>query len=359
MPDNTEATALRARLEAILKQAEDTKAQTAAARRRFQAARLLLTEESKATALEQTATAARQRVPSLPSLTSSLTAAPPLVPTASLTYEDTVITGLHLQVAAVLNVCQLVNIALNSFSTNYACWHDLIEQALQRYALLEHVRDDAPSTDLGWIQMDSVTLNWNSISISVNLHQVVRECGCTACHLWIAIENQFLNNCKHCTLHLDASFHTFVQGDLSVNEYCRKFKAMADGLADLDSPVDDRILVLNILRGLNQLFKHVCSIIQRYSPFLNFLKVRDDLLLEELHMDSTGPPAAPMALYTNIASPAAKPPSSTSSHPRHGGNGDTGGNRSKYHNKNRNSSNEGGHNSKNSTGGGGCGGSSS
>jgi hypothetical protein len=32
-------------------------------------------------------------------------------------------------------------------------------------------------------------------------------------------------------------------------------------------------------------------------------------------MDSTGPPAAPMALYTNIAYPAAKPPSSTPSRP--------------------------------------------
>jgi hypothetical protein len=36
-----------------------------------------------------------------------------------------------------------------------------------------------------------------------------------------------------------------------VSEYCRKFKNMADALADLGSPVDDRILVLNILRGLS------------------------------------------------------------------------------------------------------------
>jgi hypothetical protein len=134
---------------------------------------------------------------------------------------------------------------------------------------------------------------------------------------------------------------------------------MADGLADLGAPVDDRILVLNILRGLNQRFKHVGSIIWRYSSFLNFLKVRDDLLLEELHMDSTGPPATSTVLYTNIASPAAKPPSSTPSRPPHGGNDGTGGNRSKYYNKKCNSGNGGGHNDKNSTGGGGRGGSSS
>jgi hypothetical protein len=233
-----------------------------------------------------------------------------------------------------------------------------MEQALQRYFLIKHVMDDAPSNDPGWIRMDNAVLNWISNSISVDLHQVVREHGCTARHLWLAIENQFLSNCEQRTLHLDAAFYTFVQGDLSVNEYCRKFKAMADGMADLDTPVEDRILVLNILWGLNQRFEHVGSIIQHYSPFLNFLKVRDDLLLEEIHMDSTRPPAALTVLYTNAASPMAKPPSSMPSRPPNGRNGDTGGNRNKYNNKNRNSGNGDGNNGKNSNGGGGHGGSS-
>jgi hypothetical protein len=51
MPDDIEAAALRAQLEAIVKDAEDAEAQPAVARRRVQAARLLL-EESKAAALE-------------------------------------------------------------------------------------------------------------------------------------------------------------------------------------------------------------------------------------------------------------------------------------------------------------------
>jgi hypothetical protein len=121
MPDDTKVAALRARLESIIKEAEDAEAQGAAARRRIQAARLLLEEEeSKATALEQTATAARQHVPSSPSSASSPAAASPLVPTTSSTYEDTIVAGLHLQAAAVLNVHQLVNIVLDSSSTSYA-----------------------------------------------------------------------------------------------------------------------------------------------------------------------------------------------------------------------------------------------
>jgi hypothetical protein len=35
-----------------------------------------------------------------------------------------------------------------------------------------------------------------------------------------------------------------------MTEYYRKLKGMADALANLGSPIDDQILVLNILRGL-------------------------------------------------------------------------------------------------------------
>jgi hypothetical protein len=39
---------------------------------------------------------------------------------------------------------------------------------------------------------------------------------------------------------------------------------MVADLADLDTPVEDQILILNILWGLNQRFEHVGSIIRRY-----------------------------------------------------------------------------------------------
>jgi hypothetical protein len=162
-------------------------------------------------------------------------------------------------------------------------------------------------------------------------------------HLWLAIENH-----EQRTLHLDAAVRNFVQGDLSVSEYCRKFMAMVDGLIDLGSPAEDRIFVLNILRDLNQRFEHVGSIIRRYSPFSNFFNVRDDLLLEEIHMDNTGPPAAPTVLYTNAAPPTAKLPSSTPSRQPSGGNG---GNRNK-NNKNHNNGNGGSNNGTNNNGGG-------
>jgi hypothetical protein len=278
--------------------------------------------------LEKAAVAARQLVPG--SSSGTIHTSP-----SSSSYEETVVAGLHLQAAAVLNVRSLVNIILDSTSTAYASWRDLMMMVLKRYALLDHVDSDvASSTDSGWRRMDNVVLNWISISITPELHQVVWERGATARHLWLAIKNQFLGNREQRTLHLDAAFRNFVQGDLTVSEYCRKFKNMVDALADLGSPVDDRILVLNILRGLNPCFEHLDTIIQRYTPFPSFLKIRDDLILEELHLDSSGPPADATALYTCTAPAAAKPPAPAPAPPsRPPSNGGTG---KKGKNKNTN-----------------------
>jgi hypothetical protein len=172
-----DAAALKAKLAALVKDAEEVE-KAVAARRRARAARTLLEEEEQAaTALEKAAIAARQLVPGSSSGTNHKS------PSSS-SYEETVVAGLHLQAAAVLNVRSLVNIVLDSTSTTYASWRDLMMMVLERYALLDHINSDvASSTDPGWRQMDSVVLNWISNSITPKLHQVVRERGATARHL--------------------------------------------------------------------------------------------------------------------------------------------------------------------------------
>jgi hypothetical protein len=101
---------------------------------------------------------------------------------------------------------------------------------------------------------------------------------------------------------LDAEFRTLCQGALSVDEYCRKMKNMADALADLGEPVLDRTLVLNVLRGLNERFQFMSQLVTRQKPFPSFGDVRADLRLAELNMAS--PSAPPSALIT---APSSKP----------------------------------------------------
>ena len=70
--------------------------------------------------------------------------------------------------------------------------------------------------------MDCAVLSWLFGTVTVELQQSVRIRGRTARDTWLCIEEQFLGNREARALHLDAEFCMFVQGDLSVGDYCRK-----------------------------------------------------------------------------------------------------------------------------------------
>jgi hypothetical protein len=55
------------------------------------------------------------------------------------------------------------------------------------------------------------------------------------------LEHQFIGNSEMCALHLDAMLCNFLQGDLSVSDYC-----MADSLSNLSCMVSDHNVVLNV-----------------------------------------------------------------------------------------------------------------
>ena len=66
--------------------------------------------------------------------------------------------------------------------------------------------------------------------------------------IWGALEAQFLGNRHTRILYLETAFRQLAQGDLSVDEYCRKMKTMADSLRTLGAPITDESLVLNLQR---------------------------------------------------------------------------------------------------------------
>jgi hypothetical protein len=176
-----------------------------------------------------------------------------------------------------------VPVVLEQESPSYARWRDLVLLTLRRYALDDHVLVDASVAvqTSAWLRLDSIVLSWILGTISLDLHDLVRTSP-DARRAWLALEGQFLGNAEARALRLDASFRTFVQGDLSVDEFCRRMKGMADSLGDLGWPVEDRILILNVLRGLSDRYAHLRTWITRQRPFPTFLEVRDDLVIEEL-----------------------------------------------------------------------------
>jgi hypothetical protein len=104
----------------------------------------------------------------------------------------------------------------------------------------------------------------------------------TVYSLWRAVRNLFRDNKDTGAVYLGAEFHNFYQGDLSVLDYCSRMKVMADQLAGLGAPVNDKDLIYNIVRGLNPRLHHAMPhITLRRHRLPSFLKTRSMLQLEE------------------------------------------------------------------------------
>jgi hypothetical protein len=122
---------------------------------------------------------------------------------------------------------------------------------------------------------------------------------------WLAIEEQFLGNREARALRLDTEFRVFMQGSLSVGDYCRKIKGMAEALGDLGEVIHDRTLVLNVLCSLNEKFAHMKVHFKRSKSFPSIADVRNELILEEINSSA---PLQPPATASTTASSIAPPP---------------------------------------------------
>jgi hypothetical protein len=100
---------------------------------------------------------------------------------------------------------------LDTTSSNYAIWRELMLMPLTRYSLADHVlSDDVFIDDPVSTRMDVIILCWFTNTITIDLQEVVQERGHPTCHLWLTQENQFLGNGETRTLHLDIAFRNFV-----------------------------------------------------------------------------------------------------------------------------------------------------
>jgi len=216
---------------------------------------------------------------------------------ALLQQEASVLLNLHAQAVAVQNIRSLVPLVLDINSTFYGHWKQSFLDVLGKYSLERHVlSDDVAPASPSWVRMNCVVRTWLLGAISDDLADTVSERGASARAIWLAIESQFLGNRTTCALYADQEFRTFSQGDLSIIDYCRRFKRMAEDLRDLGQPITEDTLVLNIIRGLNERFSAIGLHLRRTTPLPKFIQVRDDLRLEELTMAKAPPAAALVAL---------------------------------------------------------------
>ncbi|XP_010446127.1 PREDICTED: probable serine/threonine-protein kinase DDB_G0282963 [Camelina sativa] len=104
----------------------------------------------------------------------------------------------------------------------------------------------------------------------------------SARQIWISIENFFHDNKEARAIQLDTELCSLTIGDLSVHDYCQKLKTLSDLLANVDSPVTERVVVMHMLNGLTEKYDNINNIIRHRQPFPSFATA-PSMLVEEEH----------------------------------------------------------------------------
>ncbi|KAK1677279.1 hypothetical protein QYE76_038127 [Lolium multiflorum] len=165
----------------------------------------------------------------------------------------------------------------------------------------------AAPTDAAWASADYTVLNVLHAAIDEDVADMVLSRDQTARQLWLAVLELFSANKASKAIYLDFDFRQLVQGASSITEYCRSQKKIADALSENDSPVSDRTLVLNTLRGLAPRFSSAATVISMTDPLPSFLRVRSMLLMEEMQQANAATTAASTALVAQARPQQPKP----------------------------------------------------
>jgi hypothetical protein len=96
---------------------------------------------------------------------------------------------------------------------------------------------------------------WFLSTLSDDLHRLVQGTDGRALSTWTRLEGFFLDRSTARYLYLSKAFHNCPRGDLTVSTYASKLQGLADDLATVGRPIDDRKLTATFLDGLGGMFK--------------------------------------------------------------------------------------------------------
>ncbi|XP_021757586.1 uncharacterized protein LOC110722624 [Chenopodium quinoa] len=107
--------------------------------------------------------------------------------------------------------------------------------------------------------------------------------GATALELWTRLEEIFHDNKHTRAVYLEEQFaKTKLENFANMSDYCKQLKLLADQLANVDCPVSDRKMVMQLIAGLTMgEYDTVAAIVSQSDPTPSFNKARSMFLLEE------------------------------------------------------------------------------
>ncbi|XP_026384138.1 uncharacterized protein LOC113279679 [Papaver somniferum] len=219
--------------------------------------------------------------------------------------------SLHLAFA-VSNIKVLIPITLDIKQDEYSSWVFLFQLHLQAHNLVFLIDDSAPPPDLDAatiLQLDALCRQWMFSTMAKDLMLTVLKTGKTAKELWNHLKNIFQDNKGSRAANLESKFVNLRFVDCNnVDDYCDKLQALSNRLSDLDFPMDEKRLVIQLVNGLPEEYNIVASFIQQSMP--SFDTARSQLRTEEIRREQQSNFSSHTAL---AAANNQRPPATSSS----------------------------------------------
>ncbi|KAM0045456.1 hypothetical protein Hdeb2414_s0009g00304071 [Helianthus debilis subsp. tardiflorus] len=161
---------------------------------------------------------------------------------------------------------------LDGKKVTYSSWVKLFHLHARAYKVLHHIDGTEPPAKSdplydAWSEIDALILQWIYRTLSDDLLARVLSADLTARATWLKIQEIFVNNKQARAVTLETKFtNTTLNSCASFDDYCQTLKDLAEQLKDVDQPVSDSRLVIQMVRGLPIEYDTIAAIINQNKP---------------------------------------------------------------------------------------------
>ena len=176
----------------------------------------------------------------------------------------------------------LISIQLSS--TNFLIWKSQILPLIRSLGLEHHITNsEKPADEVidsagiqtknpkkeQWILNDGLLTSW--LLANMKEETIVKiDGGDTAYSIWKSVHDQLLPNTEDAEAQFKNSIYSLSKGNLSLDEYIRKFKEICNKLAAIGKPLSDVDKVFQVSKGLGNKYKEFRIAVLSKPPYPSF-----------------------------------------------------------------------------------------
>lgn len=184
-----------------------------------------------------------------------------------------------------INIRNHVPLILGTEEGNYNNWVALFTVQCTVCQVLDHIippENESSAHDSEWERLDAIVLQWIYSTITPSLLTTILKVNNTAAMAWSALEKLFIDSKPSRALYLRQKFCNIKLDNFAdATTYCRELKYLSDQLTNVDSPVDDQQLVMQLIAGLSPEYDNLATVLHQGSKFPDFETARSQLVMEE------------------------------------------------------------------------------